>query len=149
MLSPLDLDRFKAFISPEPNSGCWLWAGGTTQSGHGHFWLSGKTVKAHRIAYELWCDDIGGKIVCHKCDVPSCVNPDHLFLGNPADNSADMVAKGRQAKGEQVNTAKLTKEAIEHIRAKTLSSREYCALYGINYRSVWNVQTGRTWRHAQ
>jgi hypothetical protein len=150
MLSKAEMDRFESFVLPEPTSGCWLWTGGATPSGHGHFWLRGKTKKAHRISYELKCGPVeDGKIICHKCDVPSCVNPDHLFVGSPADNSRDMVAKARQKKGVDVNTAKITPDAVRHIRAKVLTSREYCDLYGINYRSVWNIQTRKTWRHVQ
>ena len=149
LMNHQELDRFMSFVVPEPTSGCWLWDGGLTRSGHPHFWLNGKTVKAHRVSYRHFvCDIPEGLLVCHRCDVASCVNPDHLFVGTPADNSADMTSKGRQARGIASNTAKINEDAVRHIRSRELSSRDYCRLYGINYRSVWNIQTGKTWRNV-
>lgn len=88
-------DRFEAFYIPEPNSGCYLWLGGYSSRGYGQFWIDGKTVGAHAASYYIHKGDLNGLFVLHKCDNPSCVNPEHLFLGTHQDNMDDMKSKGR------------------------------------------------------
>lgn len=94
-----ELERFMKFVIPEPNSGCWLWAGATYSRGYGQFWASPErgNVRSHRWIYEQAVGPvIAGLFVCHKCDVPSCVNPAHLFLGTNSDNVQDCIRKGRE-----------------------------------------------------
>lgn len=90
------MDRFLQHVSPEPNSGCHLWTAAVTGKGYGK--ITDKSADlAHRVAYILFVGPIpDGLCVLHKCDMPSCVNPDHLFLGTRADNLADMDRKGRR-----------------------------------------------------
>jgi hypothetical protein len=88
---------------------CWTWLAGH-QKGYPVFHPTERTrVFAHRKMYELMIapipTDDGEWCVCHKCDNPGCINPDHFFLGRDADNAADKVAKGRQAKGEKLGGA--------------------------------------------
>ena len=95
-------ERFMSYVSPEPNSGCWLWTGSTARHGYGAFWLDGSLRPAHRAARMLFCGPIPfGTFVLHKCDVPSCVNPEHLFLGDNQANATDREIKrrGRQSAG--------------------------------------------------
>lgn len=86
---------------PEPNSGCILWLGRINQRGYGIVKNGGKEHRAHRVAYQIANpdEDITDKFICHKCDVPSCINPDHLFSGTQKDNLADMTKKGRRKGG--------------------------------------------------
>jgi len=89
-------------IIPEPNSGCWLWEGSVDGCGYGMIVRNGKTLKVHRLAWEEANRQSipKGMRICHRCDVPACCNPDHLFLGTQQDNIADMVRKGRSKFGD-------------------------------------------------
>jgi len=80
---------------------CWEWQAGKIRRGYGSFEIDGKTKLAHRVAWSLAHEQEvpDGAFVCHKCDNPSCVNPDHLFLGDAKTNLEDCVAKGRTARG--------------------------------------------------
>ena len=85
---------------PEPNSGCLLWIAGTNHKGYGVLNLDGKALKAHRVAWAHRYGPIPPRLqVCHKCDVRSCINTDHLFLGTNRDNVLDMIRKGRGRNG--------------------------------------------------
>lgn len=93
------IERFLDKVSPEPNSGCWIWTASQYSSGYGQFrvlvdgvW---KLRGSHRVAYEFFKGTIPSGLSClHRCDVKLCCNPEHLFLGNHSDNAKDLVAKG-------------------------------------------------------
>jgi hypothetical protein len=90
---------FKAKCVPEPNTGCWLWLQPDIRGGrisYGHFRIDRRPMGAHRASWLLYRGEIpAGAHVLHRCDTPSCVNPDHLFLGTHDDNMRDMAQKGR------------------------------------------------------
>jgi len=133
--------RFADKFFVEANSGCWLWTASIVTSGYGAFNLCGRSRTAHKVAWELFRGPIPkGLQVLHHCDVPSCVNPAHLFLGTNADNRADSVAKGRGAilqKG-QVQEIRTRSEAEEPQRA-------IAADYGINQSTVSRIVTRKIW----
>lgn len=100
----------------DPGTGCWLWDKATHPFGYGAIRIGDVTAAAHRVAYECWVGPIpDGLFACHKCDVPRCFRPDHLFLGTKADNSADMVKKCRNGRGQNNGNAKLTDEQAKAI----------------------------------
>lgn len=98
-------DRFFERISPEPNSGCWLWLGQCDRKGYGRIGLGGRhggNTGAHRLSLKIAGVNVPDDLfVCHRCDVPCCVNPDHLFVGTQHDNLVDMVRKGRHVNNSE------------------------------------------------
>lgn len=139
-------DRFELGFMPEPNSGCWLWLGGQTRNGYGVFHPDRlETDGAHRVAYKLYCAEIPeGYHVLHKCDVPSCVNPDHLFVGTRSDNMKDMWSKGRGIAGR-----KFTREDVLEIKrllASGKSQYQIAAVYGVSQTAISKICTGIRWK---
>jgi len=142
------LDR----VLPEPNSGCWLWTSTLNKDGYAKSRYKGKSYQMHRAYYEEFKGSIpDGLCVLHKCDTPSCVNPDHLFLGTVSDNNADKVKKGRQPKGEKHPNAKLSVPQVRAIKklASCGWSQSYLAReYGVNFRTVHAIAKNKIWRHV-
>ena len=132
--------------------GCWLWTGAVSSTGYGWASLHGRTWRAHRLAYLLAVGDIpAGKFVLHKCDERRCINPGHLYLGDQDANMADMVMKGRQNRGESVNTAKLTRAEASEVKRLHKAGRSVRSLshrFGVTRRAIQLIVTGRNWRSA-
>jgi hypothetical protein len=136
---------------PEPMSGCYLWLGApTSNNGYGHFRHNGRSYKAHRYSWIMHRGDIPpGMCVLHKCDTPSCVNIDHLFLGTPADNNRDMAQKGRdrQLSGEANGMAKLIESDVRAILSDPRSLRVIAEDYGLCKSAVSAIKRRKNWRH--
>ncbi len=138
--------------SVEVPSGCREWTGVKSKAGYGLAqWKDASSPSAHRIAWEVERGAIPeGMQVLHRCDNPSCVLVDHLFLGTVRDNMVDMASKGRQRGPRGVDhwKAKLDAEAVLAIRADPRSLRQTAAAYGIDYTVVSKIRRGTMWRHV-
>lgn len=160
-----------------PNGDCWIWIGHTDKDGYGHFRFGGKMVRCHRLVLSFINGEVSpDKLVCHKCDNPPCVNPDHLFLGSSLDNQRDMSLKGRRriigkpwtrqqrekiatrfkenpelrARGERSGRAKLTNDeviAMRKMRTEGISYGEIAKQYGVTKRAVRLAVNRLTWQH--
>lgn len=126
--------------------GCWAWTGATNEKGYGRFSFNGETHRAHRIAFALGKNTAlpGVVMVCHRCDNPVCCNPEHLFLGLAVDNNEDAASKGRapRATGMRNARAKLTDEAIQHIRNSNARNADLSALYGVSDGHISRIRSG-------
>ncbi len=137
-------------------SDCLIFPGHKNEAGYGRIKLHGKKVYAHRLIYcqtnELSLSDISGKVVRHKCDNPSCVNPEHLCIGTQKDNMADMVSRGRSLKGAGHSQAKLTAEQVNYIKANYVGwSREYGAIplakkFKVSKSTISRIIKGESWK---
>ena len=128
---------------------CWIWQGSKLSDGYGMICYQYKTLRAHRVSYEFHKGPIGDKVVCHQCDNPLCINPDHLFLGTQLDNIKDMMAKGRHSnhKGWAGQPkAKLDAEKVRFIRKSTLSYAELGRMFGVRLNTIKEAKLGITWK---
>lgn len=143
-------DRFLEKAIPEPNSGCWLWIGAMDGKGYGSFSLNRRSIPAHQVSWLLFRGEKNG-LVCHHCDTPICVNPDHLFLGTNTDNMRDMVRKGRMksTKGEANGRARLTEEAARAAIADPRTAKEVAKDLGVSTSTILMLRCGRNWPHLQ
>ena len=143
-------DEAERFWEKVDKSGeCWTWQAARTAHGYGQFMSADNGLElAHRTAYRLAYAPPGVMRVCHRCDNPACVRPEHLFLGDAAANSADMVAKGRSTRGVKSASAKLTENDVRAIRADRRAQPLIAADYGVHLCTISSIRTRRTWRHV-
>lgn len=151
-------ERFLSHV--KVTQSCWLWEGSKSHGGYGFIRVNGETMQTHRVSYQLFKGEIPeGLFVLHTCDVPACVNPSHLKLGTHQDNMADMMSKGRQAKGEDIAkkisgenspSAKLTRAQVEEIRRlveqEGKTQLEVANRYGLRQSTISNIILRITWK---
>jgi DNA-binding CsgD family transcriptional regulator len=144
--------RFLSYIDKKEN-GCWQWKSAKNAKGYGYLLVEGKNLFAHRYSYQHYKGAIpDSMLVCHSCDNPSCVNPEHLFLGTNINNMQDMIEKGRQCKGESKSNSKLTEEEVSEIRMllnNGLSNKEVAIIFNVSDMTISGIKTNRTWKHVE
>jgi hypothetical protein len=153
--------RFYSYVhkNSEDNGGCWVWIGSIANTGYGAFYIyeNGNKIQisAHQYSWQLANNFKLSKdsehFICHKCDHPYCVNPNHLFLGTAKENSADMIAKNRQAKGEENGQSKLTDPDVINIRelfqAGGVTQTQLSLQFGVSKTTISDVIRRKVWKH--
>jgi len=146
-------ERFRNKWSLIPDTGCHLWTS-VSIGGYGVIRQKGKWAKAHRLSYELYKGKIPkGKCVCHTCDNPLCVNPDHLFLGTHKDNMQDKVRKGRAFTGNQKGSAngaaKLTEAVVRSIRGEDGTCKALAIKFCTSPMNISLIKRRLAWAHVE
>lgn len=143
-----DQARFWSNCRIDIRTGCIHYEGQQSDAGYGRFMVMGRRIVASRVAYALAYGMVPADLyVCHHCDTPSCVRPDHLFLGTPDDNAKDRDKKGRQSRGEAHRSAKLTEARVVAILADTRPVEAIAAAHGVSKATVQHILNGRRWSH--
>ena len=148
-------ERFWAKVHPEPNTGCWLWAGNVSENGYGRVWDNalGGLEKAHRVAWVLTHGPVpDGLRVGRRCLLRACVNPAHLYLGTPLDVMDTTLLKGRDRRAHGAahgSAVMLTAQVVEARRRWAEGERisHLAREYGVRPESMAGLVHGRTWKH--
>ena len=138
------LDRFMSKV--EKTNSCWEWKAGKNKDGYGVFSAGGKALGAHRVAYGLFKPLMLSRdiCVCHSCDNPGCVNPDHLFHGSHSENQQDKARKGRQW------NQKLYPDDVILIRERLSRGelqKDIAKDYGVTFQAISFIANGVSWAH--
>lgn len=141
-------DRFNRLL--DKTDTCWLWLGDINGNGYGRLQYMNKRMLAHRVSYLLHYGKFNKNMyICHKCDNPKCVNPDHLFLGTQKDNMSDCSNKKRHTYGEKVKSAVLKKEDILEIRklysSKKITQQKLSDIYNVSRGHIGLIIQGKRW----
>lgn len=142
-------ERFERIGWDVTETDCWEWRGGRDDRGYGQFRAPGKSWIASRAAHHIYNASIpDGMLVRHKCDNPPCVNPSHLEAGTTADNIEDKVSKGRQSKGVDIYTNKLSVEQVLSIKRQLAAGGKtgrIAVAHGVSPATISDIKVGRTW----
>lgn len=136
-------------------NGCWEWQRSIDNSGYGRVNIDGKIWLTHRLSWTIHNGPIPkttsgrGMSVCHKCDNPKCINPDHLFLGTDKDNVHDAIHKNRRADQKGMNNPNriLTEQDVRDIRSMPGPHRVIAARYGVSKYCIDEIRARTTWKH--
>lgn len=131
--------RFWRYTKQSQN--CWLWQGSRQNRGYGHMTMGSKQyMLAHRFSYWLHTGQHPGTLlVCHHCDNPQCVRPDHLFLGTPKDNSQDMASKNRKQDPRRLLKPRAVREIRRLYATGQYSLRELAAKYRCHHTTIRSI----------
>lgn len=148
-MAPTRIDPRDAILSRyEVKGECWVWTGSKTSDGYGVMGIGRRQYRAHRVSFEVFHGaQADGLFVCHSCDNPLCVNPGHLFLGSPADNTQDMIAKGRRyymTDAAHPNT-KIGHEKRPEIIRRRANGETLAAIaadYGVTFQTISKICLG-------
>lgn len=136
---------FSRFV--ELDNGCWQWKAHTDKDGYGYLPGDKKNIRAHRFSYEIHKGEIPDKmIICHHCDNPGCVNPNHLFVGTQKDNAQDALKKERNYIGEKNGRSKLTLEDVKEIILSDLNFKQLAKKFGVSNSTINSIKLGKTWQ---
>ncbi len=150
-------ERFFNFVK-QLSSGCWEWQGAKHKDGYGFFTIKNKCqILAHRASFLMFNGEIPkGKCVCHTCDKPACVNPNHLWIGSHSDNMRDMKRKGRAGgiakhplRGIYHSNAHYSIKDIKEIRQLYLNGKttgEIAKQFQTTYKYIWKIVTRKVWK---
>lgn len=134
---PVTIEWLKGFIVIDSNTECWNWQRGKTYEGYGVVKQNYKMQFAHRLSFELLKGPIpSGLWILHKCDNPSCINPEHLRLGTPIENTWDAISKGRFDHS-------LSQSDVENIRASHDTQSVLAKRFGVNQCTISRIKTGK------
>lgn len=137
-----DVRRFWTRVDTAGPGGCWLWTGARFATGYGATRFDGKMQRAHRVSWLVHNSDVPGDLlVCHKCDVRTCVNPAHLFLGTHKDNARDMAAKGRHVGNRQLSDEQVRR--IHEMRASGMTFVDIAPHFGVTRQAIGLVCRGQ------
>lgn len=162
--------RVTAILAGFEGGSCWIWPKAKTRDGYGQLSnrIGGRNVPAyaHRVAHLIATgSSADGMDVCHRCDNPACINPDHLFEGTAADNLRDMASKGRGNRGKKLpigkrhwasqnpervrgvanGNARLTEADVREIRSSTLRGARLAERFGVSQTLISNIRRGKCW----
>lgn len=145
-------ERFDKKVNKKGPNGCHLWTGATINGGYGHFRLNHTMVSAHRFAYIQANGPVPkGLKVCHSCNNPGCVNPEHLFVDTHHNNMKRMKEEGRLAKGSDHGAAKLDEAKVKYIRRlyrEGLTMAEIAKMHNVNAVTISKIINGVRWSHV-
>lgn len=142
--------RLQTEVTPEPNSGCLIWLGAASSTGYGSIGIDGRRHNTHRLAWMFAHGPIpDGLLVLHKCDVRSCVNVNHLYLGTARQNLLDRYERNQSNQGERHSSAKLKESDVLKILKDERPYKFIATEYGVSESHISGLKTGKFWNNLR